>query len=88
MSAFVSRIRFDVYGASASEVSDGLHNAANSVPQQNSCAGFPSYGETVIERCLETPDGENYSWKGRLSVCPEIGCEPFVPVTNLRNALA
>ena len=85
MSAFITRIRFDAFGNSAGDISDGLLGAAENVGSLAGVAGEASYGETVIERCLAEEDGSDYSWKGRLSVYPAIGCEPFVPVSRLRS---
>lgn len=82
----ITRVRFDAYGPSAAQVSDTLVGFASQV---DGLLAVPecSYGECVIERNLTEADGEDYSWKGRLTIHPCIGREPFVPVTKLIEGL-
>jgi len=82
----IARVKIDVYGASAMEVHATLMEYAprcDSAAETSEC----SYGQTVIERNLEVADGELYSWKGRITLHPSLGREPFVPAGRLRDGL-
>lgn len=68
----VSRVRVDVFGRSASEVESTLLEYAKRCDMaavRPSC----SYDECVIERNLLEEWGAEYSWKGRLTIHPDIG---------------
>lgn len=68
----VARVKIDVFGESAAEVEATLlaYGArCDAALQALSC----SYGETVIERNLEERWGATYSWRGRMTLHPEIG---------------
>lgn len=82
----VARVKIDVYGESAMEVHATLMEYA---PRCDSATQVPecAYGQTVIERNLEVADGELYSWRGRITLHPTLGREPFVPAGRLRDGL-
>lgn len=82
----ITRVRFDAYGPHAADVSDRLIGFATQVDGLLGVIEC-SYGECVIERNLGEEDGTPYAWKGRLTIHPSIGREPFVPVTKLLTGL-
>lgn len=82
----VARVRIDAYGPSAGDVEWRLLDAASKI--DSAIQSFETeYGQCVVERNLEEEWGAAYSWRGRLTIKPCLGREPFVPVTRLQDAL-
>lgn len=74
----ISRVRIDAYGTEPAELHAELlamATACDNLTGRPSCA----YGEQVIERNLTEEDGTSFAWKGRITIHPDVGTEPFVP---------
>jgi hypothetical protein len=75
LEGIVARVQIDTYGTSASEVESTLLSYGSRCDAATERRSV-SYGRCVIERNLEEEWGDNYSWKGRLVLHPDIGMMP------------